>query len=193
MKIYCDLDGVLVDFDGEIYRRASNQILNPSNKIEKDLKNFLNNKKLHKNVFNKDTCPNPIFQEYLFQICRNNAKFWSNLFWKQDGKKLWNYIKQYNPIILSAPVDKECEEGKKIWIKKNLNIENERIILDKEKWKYAEESILIDDLKSNIDLWIKNGGIGVLHRNSLETIKILKNTVLYNSPLKKHIQFQCTN
>jgi hypothetical protein len=43
------------------------------------------------------------------------------------------------------------------------------------KYKYATpNSIIIDDTKSVIDDWNKAGGIGILHRDAVSTIAILK-------------------
>jgi hypothetical protein len=43
------------------------------------------------------------------------------------------------------------------------------------KYKYATpDSIIIDDTKSVIDDWNKAGGIGILHRDTVSTIAMLK-------------------
>lgn len=43
------------------------------------------------------------------------------------------------------------------------------------KYKYAEDGyVLIDDDRQNIDDWNKAGGIGILHRDALTTIALLK-------------------
>ena len=44
------------------------------------------------------------------------VKFWSDMSWNVGGKKLWNFISQYNPEILTAPSKKvyeDCVKGKK--------------------------------------------------------------------------------
>jgi hypothetical protein len=47
------------------------------------------------------------------------------------------------------------------------------------KQNYAGSNrILIDDLESNIKEWEEKGGIGILHKNAITTLKILKN-ILY--------------
>ena len=93
-----------------------------------------------------------------------------------DGKELWDYVKKYDPSILTAPSENLaiCKAGKKKWIKDNLN-NQEKIIIDRNKGNYADtNSILIDDRKDNIDDWIKNGGIGVLHTSTKDTLIKLK-------------------
>ena len=45
----------------------------------------------------------------------------------------------------------------------------------KHKYKYAESGyVLIDDDRENIEDWNKAGGIGILHRDALTTIALLK-------------------
>ena len=90
--IYCDLDGVLVDFD----------------KGYKDLTG-----KLPKEV-SDDT-------EFWEPIHKAGAAFWIKLKWMPDGKELWNYIKQYKPELLSAPSKQESSiMGKRIWVKREI-------------------------------------------------------------------------
>jgi hypothetical protein len=90
-----------------------------------------------------------------------------------DGKALWNYIKNQNVKILSSPSKRKAAiKGKKIWLKKN-NIECEAIF-EEQKQKYANEnSILIDDYEKNIQKWENAGGIGILHKSTILTIKEL--------------------
>ena len=107
----------------------------------------------------------------------NNAgyEWWANLEWTPDGKELWDFVKPYNPTILTAPSKGEdCPKGKTIWVKRELG-EDEHIIIERDKYKYAEPNhILIDDTKQEIDDWVMEGGIGILHGNTKDTIKILK-------------------
>ena len=102
--------------------------------------------------------------------------FWSKMEWTPDGKLLWNFLKPYHPIILSAPINNfDSINGKKIWVKRNLG--NVQLILKKSKEKKelaTPNSILIDDRPSNIQSWKEHGGIGILHKNTDDTIKKLK-------------------
>lgn len=148
LKIYCDLDGVLVDFVKGYYELTGIDISNQ----------FLND---------------PKFWE---PIKRKGYDFWVNLKWTKDGKKLWNYIKKYNPKILSSPSnDNDSRIGKYDWVKRELS--NTPLILRsaENKKEFAEpNSILIDDRPENIQDWINNGGIGILHINTKNTIEKLK-------------------
>lgn len=152
-KIYCDMDGVLVDFIKGIQDK-----IDPS--MDGDWDKWA--------LIKKDTWK---------EIKKLGESFWSELEWTRDGKKLWNYIKKYNPTILTAKprtVDVAIE-GKKKWVKKNLGSYNTIITTGPEKQNYANKnSILIDDSERNIKQWKSKEGIGILHKNTEDTIKQLK-------------------
>jgi len=76
--IYSDMDGVLVDFN-ERFKRFSNGV--PPTEYEQK--------------FGKDK-----FWEI---IDGTGVRFWVGMDWMSDGKQLWNYIKEYNPTLLSSP------------------------------------------------------------------------------------------
>jgi PAS domain-containing protein len=148
-KIYCDLDGVLVDFDKGYY----------------DLTGIDTEKRI-----------NLTKEKFWEPIVEAGSKWWEELEWTKDGKELWNYIKKHSPIILSAPSrEKSSKIGKRKWIKKYLP--NIPLILKPayEKCLFSSPtSILIDDNKDNIEQWINKGGIGILHITTKITIKELK-------------------
>ena len=146
--IYCDLDGVLVDFE-KGYEEASDKPMSDAGKGA----------------------------EFWEPIHKMGAAFWANLKWLPDGHELWDHIKPYNPIILSAPSqDESSREGKELWKKNNLP--DVKMILTPAKFKqrYAtnKSKILIDDMKKNIDQWEERGGTGILHTSAADTIKQLK-------------------
>ncbi len=65
-------------------------------------------------------------------------------------------------------------EGKKRWLKRELPEIKEKHF-ETEKARLAKtKHVLIDDKKSNIDEWIEEGGIGILHTNTKDTIEQLK-------------------
>jgi hypothetical protein len=147
--IYCDMDSVLVDFDlgyQELTGMTTQQA--DANGIE-------------------------AFWE---PLSKAGAKFWITLQWMPDGKQLWDYIKKYNPILLSAPSREESSKlGKRVWVKRELP--GVKLILKyaSQKQEYASPtSILIDDRQKNIDQWEAAGGIGILHTSTPNTIKQLQ-------------------
>jgi len=149
--IYSDMDGVLVDFNKR-FKRFSNGI-HPTEYEQK---------------FGKD--------KFWELVDGTGVRFWVGMDWMSDGKQLWDYIKSYNPTLLSSPSRADHSKmGKRIWRQRNLP--STKLILARaaNKQNYADpNSILIDDRESNIDQWIKAGGIGVLHTDTASTINKLK-------------------
>jgi cytidyltransferase-like protein len=148
-KIYCDMDGVLVDFEDGYERLTGKDI--KGNHVKGDA-------------------------DFWQPITDAGANFWINLDWMPDGKQLWKYIKNYSPSILSAPSrEKSSRVGKEIWVR--TNIPGTELILKPapEKQELAEpNAILIDDRKDNIQQWKDAGGIGILHTSTNNTIEQLK-------------------
>lgn len=156
LKIFCDMDGVICWWEKAFE--------NLGNEVTKGLEG-------HK-------FEDKYGREELWKVIAENGKleFWSEMPWTPDGKKLWNYIKKYNPTILTTPArSKFCKEGKKIWIKRELG-EDVPYIFSKDKYEHADmESVLIDDYDKKINDWINKGdGIGIYHQNADDTIKQLK-------------------
>ena len=164
--IYCDMDGVLCDFD-QGYKKLTGESTDEANAKGKS-------------YFWK------LFRE---SVGENEKDFWANLPWQPGGEELWNYIKSSSPNILSAPaVDfnlpqdqqlnpefNQAIQGKKEWISKHLNGVNKEIFVPApQKSTFAtSKHILIDDMQKNIDAWRAAGGIAILHKNYATTKKIL--------------------
>lgn len=172
-KIFCDLDGVLVDFDrGFIDIPKNTQRLTP---------------KQYEKTHGKDAIW-PIIDEL-------GESFWTNLQWMKDGRELWDYLKSYEPVILSSPSKHPgCFTGKANWVSRNLKIDQEpitdpadltestRFILANHKHAYVDpaktvfgnQPVLIDDFERKLKKWTKAGGIGILHNDSTDTIRVLE-------------------
>jgi hypothetical protein len=148
--IYCDMDGVLTNFDKRFDQFGG---MSPKAYESKyGVKGFWD------------------------LITKVGAQFWSKMPWMPDGKLLWNYIKQYNPSLLSAPSqDSSSRYGKHLWV--NENIPGTKLILAnrEKKQNYSRKNrILIDDRQDNVQEWISRGGIGILHTSAENTINQLK-------------------
>jgi hypothetical protein len=171
--IYCDMDGVLCDFDLG-YRELTGVSTAEANTKGKT---------------------------YFWELFRkgagkNEKSFWSNLPWQPGGQELWKAISPYTPNILSSPAidfslppDQQLSpeynqaiQGKKEWISKNLTSVGKEIFVPAvQKATFAAPNhILIDDLEKNITAWEANGGIGILHKNLPDTLKKLETLKLYN-------------
>ena len=149
-QIYCDMDGVLVDFDKQ-FEKASGGI-SPREYEDK------NGKEAFWNVINE-----------------KGVGFWVGMPWMVSGKQLWDHIKPYNPKLLSAPSrSNESRLGKRLWVKNNIPGTELILAYAENKKNYADgNNILIDDRPSNIDQWKAAGGIGILFISTEQTIKEL--------------------
>jgi hypothetical protein len=146
-KIYCDMDGVLVDFDRGYFELTG-----------------------EKASFGTDP------EKFWAPITKAGAAFWIKLQWMPDGRELWNFIKSYSPVLLSAPSRQESSKiGKFTWVKRN--IPGTKLILraaDRKQEFATPNSILIDDRADNIQRWNDAGGIGIHHTSAESTIKQLE-------------------
>jgi len=148
--LYCDMDGVLVDFE----------------------KRFEDTTGLSPNAF-RDKYG---LDEFWKLIDDEGVRFWVGMPWMPDGKQLYDYIKPNLYSLLSSPsYDNSSRLGKRLWVKNNIPGTKLILAARKNKQDYAKEnSILIDDLKPTIDEWNAKGGIGILHTSAASTIKQLK-------------------
>ena len=115
--------------------------------------------------------------EKLWPVVNAIPNFWEDMPWTADGKKLWNHISHMDPVIVSAPSrnDVRSPSGKLVWIHRELGFDTHWVFTraSKKKLLAKPNRILIDDLGSNVEGWIRHGGIGILHRSANETIEKL--------------------
>ena len=151
-NIYCDMDGVLVDFDKQ-FEKASGGV--PPREYEEK-----NGKEAFWNLIDNE----------------NGVGFWVGMPWMPNGKQLWEYIKPNDPMLLSSPSRSNSSRlGKRLWVRNNLP--GTKLILANaaNKKNYADSNnILIDDRPSNVDQWKAAGGIGILFISTAQTIEELK-------------------
>ena len=147
-KIYCDMDGVLADFESG-YEELTGIDL--------------------KGEFKKG-------DDFWDPIKVAGIGFWAGLKWMPGGQELWDYLKPFNPQLLSAPSREQSSRiGKHVWVKHK--IPGTKLILryaNQKQQLATPESILIDDRQINIDQWEAAGGIGILHTSTDNTISQLK-------------------
>ena len=146
MKIFCDMDGTIVDFN----------------------KGIINLTGRH---------PDDIEDKYMWPAVMKKKDFFHTLDWLPDGKNLWNYIKKYDPSILTGrPSSFDAQEGKRFWCSTKLGNHIEVIIcLSKEKHLYCTPgAVLIDNRVDIGERWIAAGGRFILHNNANESIMYLK-------------------
>ena len=180
IRLFCDMDGVLTDFDRGFKRlKANHDHLKPHEYEDKHGKNSIW----------------PL-------IDHRKDRFWRRLPWKKDGRELWDYIQRYKPIILSAPSrSKYSIPGKLDWIKFNLGIIEKnpatkpeefdpavtKVIMSNHKGQFAKSKtdVLIDDKDSNIEDWTKAGGTGIHHTDATDTIRLLEQIITNGESTEK--------
>ncbi len=202
--IYCDMDGVLVDFAkhaiSDVAQIMSSGLENPLIKknpaIKKTYLELIDKYGENWRPSDINDLEDPLVRRMTFKIISQNPGEWfQGLSPLKDGKnKLWSFINSlgYNVKILSAGVSGKkgrptAEEGKYNWAMNNLSPEPQEVIVadkssDKQKWAINNDgssNILIDDKESNIEQWISAGGVGILHipGNSDATIQKLRKIV----------------
>ena len=150
-EIYSDMDGVLTDFDAHFMKASDGMLPSEYQKIH-GVNGFWN------------------------LIDEGGEAYWVEMPWMPDGKTYWDYIKDYNPILLSSPSRSSSSRvGKRVWVKNNLPGTKLILSQSKDKQNYAQKNrILIDDRPSNIEQWRLQGGIGILHTSAADTIQQLK-------------------
>lgn len=149
-KLYCDLDGVLAAFDDAVLKLTGK-------------------------------LPNQQTDGEMWKVIDTRATdIYLNLDWEPGGEVMWDYIRRYQPTILTGLPSsiKRAADDKRQWCARHLGKYVPVITcLAKDKHKYANEySILIDDRIKNITDWKAAGGIGILHnsRSPQSTIKALR-------------------
>lgn len=171
MKIYLDMDGVLADFEGTVSR-----ILGPDydwkDEVEKpmwgkvgeiqnvyELLDVLHD--AHKLIFFLKT-------EFIPRYAYKNGLPWA----ESEVVKIEVLTaipkRGYFPLAV---------DHKREWIERRIDPEMKVNFgpYAKDKQYYCEcGDILIDDSEMNIQQWIAKGGIGILHKNTDDTIQQLR-------------------
>lgn len=174
-KIFCDLDGVLVDFETGV-----------------------------KQIFNGRP-PNEINQGMMWGAISKADQFYTSLPWCHDGKALWEELKNIPgvDILTGVPRHNSSRVQKFAWCKKELGVHGvnvnhvdmagkksaHELVAGRRKkgvvnvitcWsknKHLESKanhILIDDRLSLRDAWEKKGGIFIHHTNTESTLRMLR-------------------
>jgi len=153
-KIYLDMDGVIADFNKRY-------------------------KELYK-IEPKDADTYKTFDKFFTMFIAE--KQFAKLDLMPDAMELINYLRSLSiptEILSSTSSEKrdaEIREQKIDWLNKH-NIEFLVNLVPGKRFKRDfsnENSLLIDDTSQNIDQWRSEGGIGILHTDTITTIGILK-------------------
>ena len=162
-EIYCDMDGVLVDFELGVVEYITAALAEGR---AEELK-----AKIDRHYITTDDLAGPTknndIRAYMYKELEHNADFWENLPWIPNGQRLWAALAPHNPNILTTPMGYGSEIGKQAWIDKNLNPPPKKVFMSREKYNWANKnSILIDDFTKNTIPWEEQGGIALLYKDS---------------------------
>lgn len=153
-QIYCDMDGVLTDFENRFVEMLRQE----------------GPKYYSKEVINQVTRPKHfealegVGEFWNFIDNHIGLEFWSGMNWMPNGKQLWSFIQPYNPIILTSPSRQNTSRlGKRMWVKEHLTpAPPVEFRFGDAKSDFAnEKAILIDDKPSNLQAFAAKGGIAL--------------------------------
>jgi hypothetical protein len=197
-QIFCDMDGVLVDFESTAIS-LTNNILSGGKLpgVSRSKSHFYRVQQVHDEMGNdwRLTSGNdlqiPVVRKLMLtSIAANPGLIFLSMQPHQDGvTQLWPFINRVGLTvnILSAPINGNksspmtAADGKTSWVENWLTPQPKNIIITPSARKYEHattggvKNILIDDKASTIDAWNAAGGIGILHtpKNSAKTIQQL--------------------
>jgi hypothetical protein len=184
-EIYCDMDGVLVDFESgaiDLLTAVLDGTADPmwtatSKSVGKNIQKLLDTKGddwRPRTKADLDT----MRQVMMSVISSNPGDFFESLEPLEDGvSELWPFLNSLGrPVhVLSAPINgregaRTAGEGKRSWVEKYLHPQPDSVIItsasSKRGWAVGEDgrpNILVDDKASTIDGWNADGGVGILH------------------------------
>ena len=178
-RIFCDMDGVLVDLAGGILAEAKQNAEDPKQRaavmkiIGSDMEwaAHKGNKRLQTGL------------KWMHKLLANNHQFWATLPAQKDAMQLWSFISRFDPFILSHPWDKDSASGKREWLAGGSispSPASSKIVLTGDKHKYAinkatgAPNVLIDDMGKYIEPWKAAGGIAIHHVSADSSIRELK-------------------
>lgn len=159
LTVWCDLDGVLADFDSKVSSITGMSVSDDMPKSERSK-----------------------FWARIGVFVKNGGRVYQDLPLMPEAMDLWKYLTTtYEDVrILSAKglSDPNAEHDKREWVRKHFGgkyAESAVIVsTSKDKAHYATPtSVLIDDRAKSIDPWKQAGGIGILYTGLVPTVTAL--------------------
>jgi hypothetical protein len=153
-QIYCDMDGVLTDFEKRFITLLRKE--GPKYYSKAVIAQVTRPKHFQKEQGEEE------FWKFIDQYI--GLEFWSEMPWMPNGRQLWDFIQPYGPKLLTSPSrDNTSRLGKRLWVKENLSPAPEVLFrFGDAKADFANEnSILIDDKPSNLRAFASKGGIAI--------------------------------
>lgn len=194
-QLFCDMDGVLVNFEGgvlaymnEVFRPA---VENPEHRLHElaiacaeevggpDV--LLREEHIEQGLVDDGLPSNVHARAFMKSLIGDDKEMWSNLEWELNGKVIWDAIKGVPGLqILSAPMEEGSRLGKRVWCERELGMTGLDVILADSKagWGYRDQvlGILIDDRDKYINEFRAAGGLAIKHdrRDPEATLSVLR-------------------
>jgi len=204
MKIFFDMDGVLVDFaggaadaiqralqTGDTSRRQFRSLIDYEgpDRVEPVTSEFLETMTTIKDSKGERTQWMKRVSNAMFSIVGSGGhRYWSTLPSLPGYRQMIMFAQELvgveNVWVCTAPIkDKDggCESGKRAWIAKNTSIPDNQVYVTENKpgvlQDFPEEKcILIDDRIKYCSAWSDRGGIAIRH-SPPETMETVQNTI----------------
>jgi hypothetical protein len=179
MKIYLDMDGVLMNFEGAIeehgvprYRDGTHWITRPRSEWPEAM----------------------IEADRAYVLCMAKHNFWSSIRPMSDAHLLWDYCRLlHTHVLTAAPSDRpgdttfaglfdEIARQKRESIHQHFDptfpADHINVCLRHDKHTFAGPGhILVDDTPGNCTEWTAAGGIAILHTDAITTIRKLSELI----------------
>ncbi|MCS5550479.1 MAG: hypothetical protein NZ811_03070, partial [Gammaproteobacteria bacterium] len=152
-QLFCDMDGVLVNFEDGVLKHMNKRMKELEHQPEHPLHKIARSgakeiggwdveiTKWHiaRPDSSEQSFPrNKRIRDFMYRLVENDVDLWANLGWEKGGKQLWSYIKDIPGLeILSAPMEQGSRLGKKIWVERELGFPVEKVNLSDTKKPYG--------------------------------------------------------
>ena len=162
-QLFVDMDGVLVDFEGGVLKYMNERFQelkdlpdHPDHKLARSTAKEIggwdveiNKWHIARSDMEGSLKRNYRTRDFMYRLVENDVEFWANLPWIENGRQLWDHVKDFNPHILSAPMAEGSITGKRIWVEKNLGLSGEPVHISENK---AYLSTIVINISTNLSL-----------------------------------------
>lgn len=167
MKLYLDMDGVLMDFEGHVRKHG-----------------FWWSGPTYHHLPESEWTEEQTTNDRKYKALMATPEFWKTMSPMADAHLLWSYCRPFHPHILTATpagatYRARCRADKfnsvHVYFDPTFPVEDFHAVLRSEKQAHAMPGhVLVDDMAANCEEWTRAGGTAILHRDAVSTIRILR-------------------